>query len=29
VFIQTTVCTVISYFVRPLHDQIARAFREK
>ena len=29
VFIQTTVRTVISYFVRPLHDQIARAFREK
>ena len=29
VFIQTTVRTVISYFVRPLQDQIARAFREK
>jgi HlyD family secretion protein len=29
VFIQTTVRTVVSYFVRPLQDQIARAFREK
>src|SRR5262249_53061825 len=29
VFIQTKVRTVISYFVRPLQDQIVRAFREK
>ena len=29
VFIQTTVRTVISYFVRPFQDQIARTFREK
>jgi HlyD family secretion protein len=29
VFIQTTVRTVVSYFVRPLQDQIARSFREK
>jgi HlyD family secretion protein len=29
VFIQTTVRTVVSYFVRPLQDQIAKAFREK
>src|SRR5437868_4324653 len=29
VFIQTTVRTVVSYFVRPFQDQIARAFREK
>jgi HlyD family secretion protein len=28
-FIQTTMRTVISYIVRPLHDQLARAFREK
>ena len=29
VFIQTTVRTVVSYFVRPFQDQIARTFREK
>jgi HlyD family secretion protein len=29
VFIQTTVRTVVSYFVRPLQDQIAKTFREK
>jgi HlyD family secretion protein len=29
VFIQTTVRTVVSYFVRPFQDQIARVFREK
>jgi len=29
VFIQTTIRTVVSYFVRPFHDQIAKAFREK
>ena len=29
VFIQTTVRTVVSYFVRPFQDQIAKAFREK
>jgi HlyD family secretion protein len=29
VFIQTTPRTVMSYFVRPLQDQLARAFREK
>jgi HlyD family secretion protein len=29
VFIQTTVRTVISYFVRPFRDQVARTFREK
>jgi HlyD family secretion protein len=28
-FVQTNQRTVISYLVRPLHDQIARAFREK
>jgi HlyD family secretion protein len=28
-FIQTTVRTVVSYFVRPFQDQIAKAFREK
>ena len=26
--VQTTVRTVVSFFVRPLQDQIARAFRE-
>ena len=29
VFVQTTVRTVVSFFVRPFQDQIARAFREK
>jgi HlyD family secretion protein len=29
IFIQTTIRTVVSYFVRPFQDQIARAFREK
>lgn len=29
VFIQTTVRTVLSFFVRPFQDQIARTFREK
>jgi HlyD family secretion protein len=29
VFVQTRVRTVVSYFVRPFQDQIARAFREK
>jgi HlyD family secretion protein len=29
VFVQTTVRTVVSYFVRPFHDQISRVFREK
>src|SRR3954471_20674730 len=29
VFIQTTVRTVVSYFVRPFHDQISKVFREK
>jgi len=28
-FVQTTPRTVISYLVRPLHDQILKAFREK
>jgi HlyD family secretion protein len=28
-FVQTTVRTVVSFFVRPFQDQIARAFREK
>jgi HlyD family secretion protein len=28
-FVQTTVRTVVSFFIRPFHDQIARAFREK
>jgi HlyD family secretion protein len=28
-FIQTTPRTVVSYLVRPFHDQISRAFREK
>jgi membrane fusion protein, type I secretion system len=28
-FIQTTPRTVMSYLVRPFHDQIARTFREK
>jgi HlyD family secretion protein len=29
IFIQTTMRTVVSFFVRPFQDQIARAFREK
>jgi HlyD family secretion protein len=29
VFIQTTIRTVVSYFMRPFQDQIAKAFREK
>jgi HlyD family secretion protein len=29
VFIQTTIRTVVSYFVRPFQDQIAKTFREK
>src|SRR5262245_3862326 len=29
VFIQTTIRTVVSFFVRPFQDQIAKAFREK
>jgi HlyD family secretion protein len=29
IFIQTTIRTVVSYFVRPFQDQIARVFREK
>jgi len=29
VFVQTRVRTVMSYFIRPFQDQIARAFREK
>jgi len=29
VFIQTTIRTVVSYFVRPFQDQLAKAFREK
>jgi HlyD family secretion protein len=29
VFVQTTVRTVVSYFVRPFRDQIAKVFREK
>jgi len=29
VFVQTKVRTVVSFFVRPFQDQIARAFREK
>jgi HlyD family secretion protein len=29
VFVQTNMRTVVSYFVRPFHDQIAKAFREK
>jgi HlyD family secretion protein len=29
VFVQTKVRTVVSYFVRPFQDQIARVFREK
>jgi len=29
VFIQTNARTVVSYFVRPLHDQITKVFREK
>ena len=28
-FVQTTPRSVISYLTRPLHDQVARAFREK
>jgi HlyD family secretion protein len=28
-FIQTSPCTVVSFLVEPLHDQISRAFREK
>jgi membrane fusion protein, type I secretion system len=28
-FVQTTVRTVVSFFIRPFQDQIARAFREK
>jgi len=28
VFVQTNMRTVVSYFVRPFHDQIARVFRE-
>jgi membrane fusion protein, type I secretion system len=28
-FVQTSPRTVLSYLVRPLHDQLARAFREK
>src|SRR4051812_23156627 len=29
VFIQTNVRTVVSYFIRPIQDQLARSFREK
>jgi HlyD family secretion protein len=29
VFIQTNARTVVSYFVRPFHDQISKVFREK
>ena len=29
VFIQTNMRTVVSYFMRPFHDQIAKVFREK
>jgi HlyD family secretion protein len=29
VFIQTTIRTVMSYFMRPFQDQLAKAFREK
>src|SRR4051812_23017635 len=29
IFIQTTIRTVVSYFVPPFHDQIAKVFREK
>ena len=29
VFIQTNMRTVVSYFVRPFHDQLAKVFREK
>ena len=29
IFIQTTIRTVVSYFLRPFHDQIAKVFREK
>ncbi|MGB9366370.1 MAG: HlyD family type I secretion periplasmic adaptor subunit [Xanthobacteraceae bacterium] len=29
VFIQTNMRTVVSYFLRPFHDQIAKVFREK
>ena len=29
VFIQTNPRTVVSYLVKPFHDQITRAFREK
>jgi HlyD family secretion protein len=29
VFIQTTIRTVVSYFMRPFQDQIAKVFREK
>jgi HlyD family secretion protein len=29
VFIQTNARTVVSYFVRPIHDQITKVFREK
>jgi HlyD family secretion protein len=28
-FIQTTPRTMISYLVRPIHDQVIKAFREK
>ena len=29
VYIQTNMRTVVSYFMRPFHDQIAKVFREK
>ena len=29
VFVQTSPRTVLSYLVRPFHDQLARTFREK
>ena len=28
-FIQTTPRTVVSYLVKPMHDQIMKAFRER
>jgi hypothetical protein len=29
VFVQTVPRTIVSFVVRPFHDQIAKAFREK
>jgi HlyD family secretion protein len=29
VFVQTSPRTALSYLIRPIHDQVARAFKEK